>query len=183
MPNSLILRDRRLAGQLVARCPVITVGATTSSSSIFSRVKSAGGSSGIDTLFVLCHGFAGSNDRARVSMDAGGMGLQLGAERVLHTNVSRWEALAGTCRTIVVYACAASNTESGNEGTTADGRYLMGALAIHTRATVYAGDRIQWYNPDSMDFGHWEGQLWAFQPSGVPPTTVEAAPVELSSVL
>ena len=183
MPRFLILRDKRLEGKLAARCPVVTVGETTTLSSMFSSVATAAGSSKINTMFVLCHGYAGTNDSAGVCMDAGGMGLQLGAEQVLHTNVSRWEDIEGTCKNIVVYACAAANTESGNEGSTADGRYLMGALAIHTGATVYAGDRIQWYNPAKMDFGKWEGRLWAFQPSGIPPKVVKAAPTEIRSVL
>jgi hypothetical protein len=116
-------------------------------------------------------------------MDAGGMGLQLGSEGVLHSNVSRWKAIAGACDSIVIYACAAANTESGNEGSTADGKYLMGALAMHAKATVYAADRIQWYDPSNMDFGDWEGNLWQFQPTGVPPTIVPCAPVELTGLL
>jgi hypothetical protein len=116
-------------------------------------------------------------------MDAGGMGLQLGREALLHTNVSRWKAVAGACRNIVVYACAAANTEAGNEGSLADGKYLMGALAIHANATVYAADRIQWYDPKKMDFGKWEGNLWAFTPSGTPASMANAAPTEISAVL
>ncbi len=184
MPNYLILRDSRLHGTMAARCPVITASAGKPLSSLFSAVRSARNNTGtIDTMFILCHGFAGSNDRAGMSMDAGGMGLQLGTETVLHTNVARWTEIAGTCQNIVVYACAASNTEAGNEGSTADGRYLMGALAIHTGATVYAADRIQWYQTRGMDFGDWEGNLWQFTPSGVPPTMVASVPTGLSAVL
>ncbi len=78
---------------------------------------------------------------------------------------------------------AAANTEANNAGTRADGKYLMGALAIHTKASVYAADRIQWYDPAKMELGNWEGNLWAFAPSGVPATMVAAAPRELSTVL
>lgn len=53
-------------------------------------------------------------------------------------------AIRNKVQNIVVYACAAANTERNNEGTTSDGRYLMGALAIHTNASVFAADRIQW---------------------------------------
>jgi hypothetical protein len=44
-------------------------------------------------------------------MDAGGMGLQLGREDVLHGNVAMWRAIAGRVSNIVVYACAAANAE------------------------------------------------------------------------
>ena len=188
MFGNLILRDTRLSGTL----PLLTsiaitheLSATKPLRSAFNRVNLATqlNSGPLDSLFVLCHGFAGSNDRAGVSMDAGGMGLQLGQENVFHRNVNMWEAIKDKVRNIVVYACAASNTEDGNEGTTADGRYLMGALAIHTNANVYAADRIQWYNTNNFNFGAWEGQLWKFEPSGEPPTRVSHPPTELSSII
>ena len=96
-------------------------------------------------MFVLCHGYAGVDKRANVSADAGGMGLQLGKEGVRHSNVSMWRSIRGKVRNIVVMACAAGDTEPGNVGSTADGRYLMGALAIHAGADIFASNRIQWY--------------------------------------
>lgn len=184
----LILRDRRLSGSLpFLESIAITcnLNASTPLQTAFSRVDTAvmlnGGK--LHTIFILCHGYAGSNRRARVSMDAGGMGLQLGKEDVLHSNVSMWEAISGKADNIVVYSCAASNTEAGNEGTAADGKYLMGALAIHTNATVYGGDRIQWYNPSNYDFGRWEGQLWRFPPTGEPGTPATRPPVGLQEAL
>ncbi len=184
----LIIRDRRLSGTLpIVAALTITcnLDASTPLQNAFSRVGTAVTLNGgkLDTIFILCHGFAGSNPSAQVSMDAGGMGLQLGTENVLHGNVSLWEAIKDKTSNIVVYSCAASNTESGNEGTAADGRYLMGALAIHTNATVYAADRIQWYQPSDYDFGAWEGQLWQFPPSGASPTRTAAPPVSLSDVI
>jgi hypothetical protein len=133
-------------------------------------------------LFILCHGFAGWNRGSRMSLDAGGMGLQLGKERVLHGNVSLWEAIRDKVENIIVYACAPANTEKGNEGTTADGKYLMGALAIHTNAYVYAADRIQWYHKHIMNFGKWEGRILKFSPGGQPPTYVSEVPVEISAI-
>ena len=184
MGDYLIVRDQRLEGTLSASCDVWTVNRNTSVASLISNIKSSTDANGaLDTIFVLCHGFAGVNRRALMSMDAGGMGLQLGSDGVLHTNVALWDDMAGSCSNIVVYACAAANTEQGNEGSTADGKYLMGALAIHSNATVYAADRIQWYDPDSMDFGDWEGNLWCFSPSGAPPTIVGQAPTEVSQLL
>jgi hypothetical protein len=135
------------------------------------------------SLFILCHGFAGTSDARQQSGDFGGQGLQLGRENVTHENVSDWTGIAGCFENIVVYACAAANTERGAEFTTEDGQYLMGALAIHTRATVYAANRIQWYNPTNFDFGRWEGQLYRFPASGQPPTRVSRPPVEFSSMV
>jgi hypothetical protein len=192
MTRYIALRDRRLEGGVPARAGLTIVNATASTplSSLFGQINGALGARGrFHSMFILCHGYAGRNARQRVSMDAGGEGLQIGAEGVLHTNVSRWTAIAGKVDNIVVYSCAAGNTERGNEGTTADGRYLMGALAIHTGATVYAADRIQWYGTYNdlangrYEFGEWEGNLWQFPPNGNPPTIVAGAPVEFADVM
>ena len=66
---------------------------------------------------------------------------------------------------------------------------LMGAMAIHTGAVVYAADKIQWYNTynglknGAYNFGIWEGQLWRFPPNGAQPTKVFGAPVEFDDVV
>lgn len=192
MPSYMTIRDRRLQGGVPARpnLAIVNTDENTGLASVFSKVNARAGQVGgkIGTLFILCHGYAGENTRAAVSADAGGMGLQLGREDILHDNVDRWRAIKNKVENIVVYSCAAADTEAGNEGTTADGRYLMGALAIYTNAHVYAADRIQWYVrygnlPNGRyDFGAWEGQLWHFPPSGAPPSQVTRAPVELSEV-
>ncbi len=189
----LALRDRRLQGGVPARprLYIINTNESTPLAAVFREIKATVRAAGkFHTMFVLCHGYAGENVRAQVSMDAGGMGLQLGKEDVLHSNVDRWAAIKNLVENIVVYSCAAANTERGNEGTTADGRYLMGALAIHTNANVFAADRIQWFNTwqgkanGAFDFGAWEGQLWYFPPSGVPPTKISGGPpVEFSDVV
>ncbi len=183
-----ILRDRRLTGNLpllASLAITYSVDASTPLRNAFTRLGGAVSLNGgkLDTMFILCHGYAGSNANAQVSMDAGGMGLQLGKEDVLHGNVSLWEAIKNKVNNIVVYSCAAANTESGNEGTSSDGSYLMGALAIHTNAHVYAGDRIQWYNPSNYDFGAWEGQLKHFPPSGQSSNNVARPPTELSEII
>src|SRR5258706_15664191 len=98
MPDYIILRDVRLTGTLAARCPVVTVTASTSLSSIFSSIKAAAGKpKRIGTLFILCHGYAGMNRKARLCVDAGGEGLQLGSESVLHANGGCWTEIAGIC--------------------------------------------------------------------------------------
>lgn len=192
MSTFVALRDRRLEGGVPARprLVIINTDATTPLGVAFRQIMSAAPSrGGVHSLFILCHGYAGSNPTVGSCVDADGMGLQLGREDVLHSNVHRWTAIRGKVQNIVVYSCAASNTESGNEGTTADGRYLMGALAIHTQANVYAADRIQWYSkyknrPDGrFDFGEWEGTLYHFSPSAAPPRVVSGPPVEFTDVM
>lgn len=89
-------------------------------------------------------------------------------------------------RRVVVYSCGAADTQQGNEGSDADGRYLMGALAIHTNAPVYAADRIQWYHTGAdctYNFGAWEGNLFRFDPNGHSVSMVRQPPYELSDVL
>ena len=170
----VVVRDRRLMGGVPARdyYHIVNVSGSVSNNRVFSAVRNLGRHEALDCVYILCHGFAGSNPSLGVSIDAGGMGLQLGKELLLHGNVHRWQAIQGCAKNIIVYSCAAANTESGNEGTRADGRYLMGALAIHTGADVYAADRIQWYHTwnglsnGRFDFGNWEGRVYCFHPDG-----------------
>jgi len=188
----LVLRDRRVKGGVPARrgLYIANTDGSTPLRNAFSQINAAARASGkLRAMFILCHGYAGVNKRARVCMDAGGMGLQLGRENLLHHNVSMWTSIQNKVENIIIYACAAANTERGNEGTNADGRYLMGALAIYTNAHVFAADRIQWCSTykglsnGRFEFGQWEGQLLHFSPSGTPPTVVAAPPVEFSDVM
>jgi hypothetical protein len=191
MSKYVVLRDRRLHGGVPARSNlgIVNTDASTSLAYAFSAINVLARTDRINTLFVLCHGYAGENARANVSVDAGGMGLQLGRESVLHSNVSMWGSIKKKVRRIVVYACAAANTEPGNEGSDSDGRYLMGALALHTDADVYAADAIQWYGTHKnlhngrFDWGSWEGKLMMFPAGGSAPTRVTNPPVELSQVM
>jgi hypothetical protein len=191
MSRYLILRDRRLRGGVPARphVGIINTDASTPIRKAFHVINAAARSEQIHSLFILCHGYAGENERAEVSIDAGGMGLQLGREDLLHSNVAKWGAIRGKVRNIVVYACAAADTEAGNAGTDADGRYLMGALALSTDATVFAADRIQWFSTyqdlrnGRYDFGQWEGHLLRFLPTGESAEEVAGPPVDLSVVL
>jgi hypothetical protein len=166
----LALHDLRLMGGVPNRphLRILNLDKSTPVSRVLSAVISAAAHGKIDTIFVLCHGFAGTNEGGLACTDAGGGGLAFGRENVTHANVSRWTAIRNRVRNIVVYACAAADTEPENEGTDYDGKYLMGALSIHTNATVFAADRIQWYLPDPVRllFGRWEGKLWEFRPDG-----------------
>jgi len=190
MSKYVVLHDRRLQGGVPPRAglSIVKTDGATPLGRAFQVIKAVAGSGRVDTLFVLCHGYAGTNDRARVCGDFGGMGLQLGKENVLHANVSMWASISDKVENVVVYACGSADTQPGNEGTSADGRYLMGALAIHTNADVFAADRIQWYSTyqgltnGRFDFGAWEGQLWHFPPNGMPAGAVSAAPVDLADV-
>jgi hypothetical protein len=192
MAHYLALHDRRLMGGVPARprLSIVNTDGKVPLHGTFAQINGVAQAIGkINSIFVLCHGYAGENTRAMVCQDAGGMGLQLGREGVFHANAALWGAIANKVDNIVIYACAAADTEAGNENTIADGRYLMGALAIYTNATVYAADRIQWYStykglPNGrFDFGEWEGQLWQFPPDGGSPTKVPFAPVELADVM
>lgn len=185
----LLIWDKRVVVTVNGRprMPVIEMDGTIPSSAAFHAVKDVVRRSGkVHTLFILCHGIAGSNRNAQVSGDFGGMGLQFGSNDVLHGNVVNWTAIKNKAANIVVYACAAADTEPGNEGTTSDGKYLMGALAIHTEAHVFAADRIQRVGvgsgTTSFDPGAWEGRLWWFPPSGESPKTVTSVPVDIGDV-
>ena len=187
----MVVRDRRLHGGVPARHGLViqNMDASTPMRILFNHVAHASQGGKIHTLFVLCHGYAGIDRRLRVSMDAGGMGLQLGKEGVTQQNVNAWTAIKNRVSNIVVYACAAADTQPGNEYTAADGRYLMGALALCTNADVYAADKIQWYHMyhglrrGAFNFATWEGQLLRFSHDTGAGTPVPSVPVELTDVL
>lgn len=190
MPEYAVVRDTRLVGTMPGAFAswwndlnMISASGTIRLQTVFNEVNRLKREHGrLHSLFILCHGFAGSSTNLRMSADVGGQGLQLGRECVLHSNVAAWEQVKNTASNIVVYACAAANTEAGNEFTAEDGRYLMGALAIHTNSVVYAADRIQWYSSSNFNFGAWEGTLLRFDPSGVTPREVSRPPVEFSEL-
>jgi hypothetical protein len=113
----------------------------------------------------------------------------LGKGGVRHSNVAAWIAIRNVVQNIVVYACSAAETQAGYGGTANDGKYLMGALALHTQATVYAGDVDQYARSSRvgekgpLEFGKWEGQLWRFRPDGCAGVPVSKAPVEYNEML
>ena len=76
----------------------------------------------------------------------------------------------------------ADHAVAGNEFTAEDGEYLMGALAINTKATVYAGTRIQWYLPKNFNWGSWEGEVLKFTSDGASPRKVNHVPVEYNDL-
>jgi hypothetical protein len=173
MPKNIVLHDRRLEGSAPIGRSVSTlrVDAATPLSRVFVMVQTLWNLDGIQRLYILCHGFAGGSERAALCGDFGGMGLQLTRDNVVHENVHRWRCVRGCLSEIIVYSCGAADTQPENVGSSADGKYLMGALALHSGATVYAADRIQWYHTGNISdgtirFGSWEGTLFKFDPGG-----------------
>jgi hypothetical protein len=191
MSKYIALHDRDLEGDIPASAnvPVVKLDEAVPLSYAFRAIRAAAAAGKLDSIFIVCHGIAGENRKALISLDAGGEGLMLGKEGLLHSNVSMWRAIRNTARNIVVYACAAADTQPGNEGTNADGRYLMGALALHTNADVYAADKMQWYvrrqrmARGMIDFGGWEGGLWRFPASGSRPEPAREAPTPIAQAL
>jgi hypothetical protein len=177
-----------------ARAPdlgIVTLDETTSLARAFGAINSWAARPGrLHTVFVLCHGKAGLEDeeqqRCRL---AGGSGLTLGKEKVLHSNVHMWRAIRGKVANIVVYSCRAAMTASQDIGSIHDGRYLMGALALHTQATVYASNEIQYSNRyhgllhGRIEIVPWQGTLLAFPPTGGSPAQVRRAPRELGEAM
>jgi len=193
MPKCVALHDRRLEGGVPDR-PNLTIIDTDEHTSIqkaFVQINAVARSGKIHTLFVLCHGYTGVEVDARNLSDdeAGSWGLELGREDVDLSNVSNWKAIADAVENIVVYSCSAADTEPGWEGSEADGRRLMGSLALYTGASVYAADQCQEYDTfrdlknGCFEFGEWEGTLWCFLPDGGPAKPVLEAPIEFDDFM
>jgi hypothetical protein len=108
---------------------------------------------------------------------------------VLQENVHLWRAIHGKVANIVVYSCRAAAESHLGANAINNGKYLMGALAIHTGATVYAADEIQWYAKyhdlahGRMDIRKWQGILWEFSSTGRPPRPARRAPLQLATVM
>jgi hypothetical protein len=152
--------------------------------SAFDKLKGISGrAKPLNALFLVAHiqfEWVKLADRNRKSP----IGIGLGHEGIFASNVSLWKAIEGRSRNIIVYSCLAAHTSPDMVGTFGDMKYLMGALAIHTGAYVYAADQPQCADvqPKDVDFGPWEGALFEFPPSGAPPRQVAEAPYNLSEV-
>ncbi len=182
MPNFICLQASGLKGLVRAEknLDVKVLGPTMPMSVGFSFIQAK---KDVECLFLACHGKEsfGYNEASNAKM-RGGFGLTIGSEDITHENVAQWAAIKGICKNIIVYSCAAADTAPGQAGKWGDGKYLIGALAIHTECTVYAADEIQFYDLRRgayIDFGDWEGQLWRFKSDGTPPATVSEAPYEM----
>jgi hypothetical protein len=160
----------------------IIVGSATKLDKIIEKILQGVGTNKLRTLSVCCHGYeAGvADERAAMSYQGGGFGLELGADNLTWETVSAFSALNGKFVSdgiLEIYSCAAAADSSGGTGFTGNGMLLMRELAGHAGATVRASDTIQlytagvedwgivsWYN--GVDFGEWEGNVWLFTPDG-----------------
>jgi hypothetical protein len=154
MAKFVMVRDLRVHAGIPNRpdLGIINTDAHTPLGSVFQGVNAYARYGQLKALFILAHGKAGFDAKPRTDgtasfegpgaacKDAGGMGISLGGEGIRHYNVHLWSAIRGRAENIVIYACAAGDTQPGNEGTVADGKYLMGALALYTGANVFASN-------------------------------------------
>ena len=186
----VVLRDKRVSGGVPSRphLRIVNFDKDTSVTRAFHEIRACAAAERVHTVFIICHGLAGGDFVDEVCVDgAGGLGLQLGRERILHENVAMWTAIRGLVKNIVVYSCMAAQARPGSEGTRSDGRYLMRALALHTQATVYASDTAQdahyWTKHGALQMGGWEGKLFRFAPDGWSCAVAHKAPVEFNEML
>lgn len=169
-----ILKDKRLEGSLpyVAGMLISSdLDASTTLQTAFTRINMAAKAYGkLKTLFIICHGYGtGIAQWADDFWWKGGTGLQLGKEEVNAGNVASWAAIKNSVDFIVVYACGAAYTGQSSPFSPQaknDGQGLMKQLSAHTNAIVFAADKIQWYYPDDLNFGKWEGNVYMFFPTG-----------------
>ena len=139
----------------------------------------------VTCLFIVAHGLEGALEVGSSTQYVSGLGIGLGIEGIFNSNVGMWGQIKGKVQNIVVYACNAATTDSPMmRGSIADGKYMMGQLAIFTGANVYAADRLQSADiGDNVDFGPWEGQVFEFSPTGLGgPRKVDKPPYELKDV-
>jgi hypothetical protein len=192
MAEYVMVRDLRVHAGIPSRpnLGIINTDARTPLSWVFQRINAYARLGRIHALFVLAHGRAGFDAKPRtdgftsyegpggVCKDAGGMGVSVGTEGIRHGNVEKWYAIRGKAENIVLYSCGAADTQPGNEFSLADGRYLMGALAICTGANVYAASAIQYFSkykhlPNGrFILSDWRGVLYHFPPDGTAPKAV-----------
>jgi hypothetical protein len=181
MGKSMLIHDRRLSGNAPAMAQNIykvdeSVAIKHALGWISTYAKKV---DGLDDLFVMCHGLESSPENAPGD-SAEGYGLRLCREDLKLNNVDLTHELKGQVKRITLFACGPANTEKGREGTLGDGKRFCGSLALYTGATIIASSKTQTYNrlktrleillgvpgADEIDFGDWEGPVFAFKPDG-----------------
>jgi hypothetical protein len=106
---------------------------------------------------------------------AGGFGLEICREGINLRNVAVFRHLEDKVGRIVIYACAAAQTDPTREGLSGDGRRLCQEIAERSNAHVYASEYIQTYHTYTHSsfgiqtgqyshFEEWEGNLLHFYP-------------------
>ena len=190
MAKRLVLLDFRLTGMVTDGIgEVIRVGAVTDIQKAFNKVAArAFGRGGLDDLLICCHGFEAllEDYDGQLSFMSGGFGLELCAENLSLANVGVTAVLKAAppevplVKRIVVFSCAAADTHRLTKTLGADGKRLMGSIALMTGALVVASTATQMYdlipslaqslrsaggeNDWRIDFGEWEGDVFEFSP-------------------
>ncbi|HEY4188066.1 MAG TPA: hypothetical protein VGP07_23525, partial [Polyangia bacterium] len=101
----MAIHDKRLRGGVPSRphLAIQNTDASTPLRTVLNRINHHASAGKIHSLFILCHGFAGANKKLHLSMDAGGMGLQLGREGLTQANVNQWVQIKDKVDNIVIY--------------------------------------------------------------------------------
>lgn len=184
MPGQILVHDDRLDGSTPRIADkTYTVGSHITTANLVNWVAMDAMRMGrCHRLLILCHGYVSHEDTVSLQSQphlTGSLGLQLCRENLDLDNVSLTRAWRGKIDNIIVFACrTAGQSRSGDPSY--DGTRFCGELALHSGATVYAGEEIQFYDHgtdrrvyhsllglpgnDYMDFGGWEGQVFAFNP-------------------
>jgi hypothetical protein len=191
MAKRLVLLDSRLIGMVTDGIgEVIRVGASTEIRQAFDKVAlHAFARGGLDDLLICCHGFEAlfEDYDGQLSFMSGGFGLELCAENLSLANVGVTAVLRSIppevplVKRIVVFSCAAADTHRLTKNLGADGKRLMGAMALMTGARVVASTATQYYHliPSvaqslrsaggeddwRIDYGEWEGDVFEFSPA------------------
>lgn len=182
MPSSMLIHDRRLAGN-----PPGNMAANTYQVDQNVPIEHALGwiaeysrrNSGLTDLYVMCHGFEGNIDygnQACTNEQRGGFGLQLCREGLSLNNADLVNVLSGRVNKITIFSCATADTAPYNRGTAADGMRFAGEIALRTGAEVVAAIQTQYYTmprtfwqritganqAGTIDFGAWDGPVYSF---------------------
>jgi hypothetical protein len=191
MAKRLVLLDSRLIGMVTDGIgEVIRVGASTEIRQAFDKVAlHAFARGGLDDLLICSHGFEAlfEDYDGQLSFMSGGFGLELCAENLSLANVGVTAVLRSIppevplVKRIVVFSCAAADTHRLTKDLGADGKRLMGAMALMTGARVVASTATQFFDriPSMaqslrsaggkddwrIDYGEWEGDVFEFSPA------------------
>lgn len=139
MPSSMLIHDRRLAGN-PPRDMAANVYEVNENVPIAHALgwiaEYARRSGGLTDLYVMCHGFEGNWDlqNQQCTTDVhGGFGLQLCQEGLSLYNATGTSVLSGRIAKITIFSCATADAAPYNTGTGADGMRFCGEIALWTR--------------------------------------------------
>jgi hypothetical protein len=182
MPKNMLIHDYRLVGRSPSGMAQNTyeVGARVTTAHVFNWAGTyARRQSGLDNLFIMCHGYeSGVEDPfEQVSTYALGYGLALGDPGLTFDNIWAASTLKHHVGTITLFACGPANTRRGWANTRGDGTRFCGELALISGACVVAAVQTQYYyhtpgwwdrvvgREGEIDFGNWEGSVYSFSPN------------------